>query len=267
MPDKIHVTRWGHTGPSVVLVHGSAQGSKIGGDGHFAAQEALAADGWQLMVPDRPGHGASPALGRPDDAEADGAWVADLLGFGAHLVGHSFGGCVALAAAARRPDAVRSLTLIEPGMQKLATDIPEVRRFVLKLVTTMIFSFSPERRAGRFAKLVGIPSGIRGGTDRAELKAMGLGIAKLKVPTAATLRAELETIKAAGVPLLVVTGGWSAAFDAVGRRVAEVGGGRHEIVASTNHFPNLMPAFNPLLAAFMEQADAHAQTRAGSSIA
>ena len=254
--DHIHVTRWGGSGPAVVLIHGSAQGSRVGGEQHFAAQQALATQGWQLIVPDRPGHGRSPAPGRPDDAEADGAWVADLLGGGAHLVGHSFGGCVALAAAARRPDAVRSLTLIEPGMQKLAIDDPHVRRFVLRLVATMIFSFSPERRAARFAKLVGIPGNIRGGASREELKAMGRGIAKLKVPAADTLRRELGVVKAAGIPLLVVTGGWSPSFDAVGARAATVGGGRHEIVSSPNHFPNLMPAFNPLLTTFLSTAEA-----------
>lgn len=254
--DQIHLTRWGRSGPKVVLVHGSAQGSKIGGDHHFAAQRTLGDEDWQLVVPDRPGHGASPAPGRPDDAEADGAWVADLLGDGAHLVGHSFGGCVALAAAARRPDAVRSLTLIEPGMQKLAIDDPHVRRFVLKLLATMLLSFSPERRAVRFARLIGIPGGIRGGSDSTELKAMGRGIARLKVPSAQTLRTELELVQGAGIPLLVVIGGWSRSFDAVGARVAAVGGGDHRIVASPNHFPNLMPAFNPILTAFMTEADA-----------
>ncbi len=260
-PDDVHVTRWGRSGPTVVLVHGSAQGSKVGGDHHFAGQQSLAGQGWQLIVPDRPGHGRSPAPGRPDDAEADGAWVAELLGDGAHLVGHSFGGCVALAAAARRPDAVRSLTLIEPGMQKLAIDDPQVRRFVLRLVATMIFSFSPQRRAVRFAKLVGIPGDIRGGASRAELKAMGRGIARLKVPSAETLRHELGVVRQAGIPLLVVTGGWSPSFDAVGARVASVGGGRHEIVASPNHFPNLMPGFNAVLAGFMAGADPQAGSR------
>lgn len=253
--DDIHLTRWGRSGPTVVLVHGSAQGSRAGGDHHFAAQRALGEEGWRLVVPDRPGHGASAAPGRPDDAEVDGAWVADLLGDGAHLVGHSFGGCVALAAAARRPDAVRSLTLIEPGMQKLAIDDLHVRRFVLKLMTTLVFSLSPERRAIRFAKLIGIPGGIRGGATREERKAMGRGIAKLKVPSARTLRTELEVVKAAGIPLLVVTGGWSQSFDAVGDRVASVGGGQHRIVASPNHFPNLVPAFNPILTAFMASAE------------
>lgn len=153
-----------------------------------------------------------------------------------------------------RPDAVRSLTLIEPGMQKLAIDNPHVRRFVLKLVAAMVLSFSAERRAVRFAKLVGIPGEIRGGSSRAELKAMGQGIARLKVPSADTLRRELSIVKEAGIPLWVVTGGWSRSFDAVGARVAEVGGGRHEIVAAPNHFPNLAAEFNPALVEFMREA-------------
>ncbi|MEJ0006720.1 MAG: alpha/beta fold hydrolase [Steroidobacteraceae bacterium] len=95
---------------------GSAQGGRLGGEHHFSAQQRLAQRGWQVIAPDRPGHGRSAAPGRPDDAEADGAWVADLLDGGSHLVGHSFGGCVVLAAAASRPLAVRSLTLIEPGI-------------------------------------------------------------------------------------------------------------------------------------------------------
>lgn len=263
--ESIYITRWGQSGPRVILVHGSAQGSTVGGDHHFAAQQALAMQGWQLIVPDRPGHGRSNDPGRPDDAEADGSWVAELVADGAHLVGHSFGGCVALAAAARCPGNVHSLTLIEPGMQKLAIDDPSVRRFVMKLVATIVFSLTPARRAVKFAKLLGIPGDIGGGSNRAELTAMGRGIARLKVPSADTLRRELEIIRQAGVPLLVVTGGWSPSFDAVGARVAAVGGGRHDIVASPNHFPNLMPVFNPLLDAFM-QASARAHDTKQRSI-
>jgi pimeloyl-ACP methyl ester carboxylesterase len=43
----------------VISVHGGAQGS------NFSAQRALADRGWQLVVPDRPGHGRSPDPGRP----------------------------------------------------------------------------------------------------------------------------------------------------------------------------------------------------------
>jgi len=254
---SIYVTRWGQSGARVVMVHGSAQGSQVGGDHHFSAQKALADRGWQVIVPDRPGHGRSPDPGRPDDAEADAEWVVELLGDGAHLVGHSFGGCVALAAAARCPSAVYSLTLIEPGMQKLAISHPAVKRLVLKMVMAIVFSMSAAARAKRFAKLVGIPDAIRGGSTSGELKQMGRGIARLKVPSKEILQRELSDIQRANIPLLVVTGGWSPAFEATADAVAAAGNGRRLVIKAEHHFPQLVSdEFNRVLAEFMQQSDA-----------
>jgi len=251
-PESIYVTHWGTTGPRVVMVHGSAQGSRNGGDHHFSRQRQLGEAGWQLLVPDRPGHGRTPAPGRPDDAQADGAWVAEMLGSGAHLVGHSFGGCVALAAAAKRPAAVFSLTLIEPGMQKLAMNQPVVRRFGLQLLAAIYLSFSAAQRARRFAELVRIPPEVGGGRDEAELRAMGQGIKQLKVPSAKELQQQLDVIREAGIPLLVVTGGWSPAFEATADTVASAGGGRRLVIPCEHHFPQLASdQFNEALAAFM----------------
>ena len=254
---SIFITRWGSAGPKVVMVHGRAQGSEVGGQRHFSEQQVLAQRGWQLIVPDRPGHGRSPAPGRPDDAEADAEWVAELLGDGAHLVGHSFGGCVALATAARRPEAVRSLTLIEPGMQKLATDDPAVRKFGLQMLMVLRFSWSDASRARRFAELVHIPDEIRGGSSPEEFKRMGRGIARLKVPDKGTLQRELDVVKRAGIPLKVITGGWSPAFEATADRVAAAGGGRRGVIKSDHHFPQrVSDEFNQVLMAFMTASDA-----------
>jgi pimeloyl-ACP methyl ester carboxylesterase len=257
----MHVTHWGDTGPKVVLVHGSAQGSQVGGDLHFSAQQRLVERGWQLLVPDRPGHGRSPDPGRPDDAEADGALVADLLGGpskgGAHLVGHSFGGCVALAAAAKRPQAVRSLTIIEPAMAALAADLPVVRGFIFQIVKTLFFSFSATTRIERFVKLVNIPPEIRGGSSADELQRMGRAIFRLKLPSKKALQQQLATVRQAGIPVLVVSGGWSPAFEAVSDRVAELAGGRRLVIASPHHFPQqVSDEFNQKLAAFMQKSEA-----------
>ena len=257
----IHITRWGQSGPTVICIHGSAQGSQIGGDIHFATQLALAERGYQLLVPDRPGHGRSPANGQPDDAELDGAWVADdllaKLPGGAHLVGHSFGAAVALAAAARQPRAVRSLTLIEPGMQKLASRDPAVRRFGMQLLAIKYLSRSAAQRAKRFAAAVGIPPEIGGAKSRAELTAMGHGLARLKVPSAPMLQRQLADIAKAGIPLLVVTGGWHPAFEATGEAVAKLGNGTRSVIASPHHFPNqVSDEFNQVLATFMAKVDA-----------
>src|SRR5262245_37383434 len=91
----IQVAHWGAKGPPVVLVHEGVQGTRMGGAAQFAPQRQLVERGWQMMVPDRPGHGQSASRG-PDDMVADAQWVAQMLGDGAHLVGHSFGGGIAL---------------------------------------------------------------------------------------------------------------------------------------------------------------------------
>ena len=251
----IHITRWGHTGTKLVLLHGGVQGTKRSGTAHFSAQERLAERGYEVLVPDRPGHGRSPAPNRPDDAEADAEWVAELLGDGAHLVGHSFGGCVALAATSRRPTAVKSLTLIEPGMQALAMDKLPVLLFVLRMLATLKLSFSAEQRIKRFAKLMHIPDMMGAAGDREEYNAMGRAISALKVPTKATLERQLSQLMQAGIPLLVVTGGWSAGFDVTADVVARLGNGKRVTIPSPHHFPQTVSdAFNDLLVQFIREA-------------
>ena len=101
-------------GPRVVLVHGSV----VGAARTWSHQLALA-QRWELVLPNRPGFGDSLALARGDFA-AEAPLIAELLGDGAHLVGHSYGAVIALYAAALRPDAVRSLTISEPGCMRVA---------------------------------------------------------------------------------------------------------------------------------------------------
>lgn len=76
--------------------------------------------GVRTLAPDLHGHGRTPI---PPGLTADHAidtFVADLLALLGpsdrfHLVGHSFGGLVAIALALRAPDRVLSLTAIEPA--------------------------------------------------------------------------------------------------------------------------------------------------------
>jgi pimeloyl-ACP methyl ester carboxylesterase len=234
---NIHITHWGASGPRIVLVHGSAQGSPAGGDRHFTAQRQLGERGYQVIVPDRPGHDRSPSPGRPDDAEADGAWVVRLLGDGAHLVGHSFGACVVLAAAAMKPSAVRSLTLIEPAMPKIAMGHPAVLKFGLRLMAATVFYFSAAQRARRFSKIVRIPESMQVAVGSPEAKKVGEGLKTLKLPSKQHLMQWLETVKEADIPLLVMTGGWNPAFEALADRVAAVGGGSRVVIRSEHHFP------------------------------
>ncbi|MBO2450066.1 alpha/beta hydrolase [Actinomadura barringtoniae] len=130
----VHVTVWGDGAP-VVLVHGSTSWGTDEAFG-FTAQRPLA-DGFRLLAMDRRGYGDSPDLSEDpgvtgvdgeyaSDYLVDAADIADLLGDGAHLVGHSYGGVGAMLAAALRPEAVLSLALIEPGCYQAAADDPVV---------------------------------------------------------------------------------------------------------------------------------------------
>lgn len=254
MNDAIHVVNWGKTGPRVVLVHGGTQGTAAAGHANFRSQEALGAEGWQIVVPDRPGHGASPAPGRPDDAEADGVWVADLLEDGAHLLGHSFGGLVALAAAQRRPGAVRSLTLVEPALLKMAAGKPAVRKVLLRMAAALILPYSNATKARKIMGLLGIPNEFAM-TD-ADLANLGASLKSAKLPSKASMVASLHNVRDARIPLLVISSGSNAAFVETGELAVEIAGGTHRICPAPDHFPQWNAAcFNPMVAEFWTAAE------------
>jgi pyruvate dehydrogenase E2 component (dihydrolipoamide acetyltransferase) len=114
---KIAYAGAGQDGDVVLLVHG------FGGDRNswLFLQEPLAAR-FRVYALDLPGHGTSAkdvgdVADGPAGVLADAVTgVLDALGADrAHLVGHSMGGAVALAFAARDPARVASLTLIAPS--------------------------------------------------------------------------------------------------------------------------------------------------------
>src|SRR5438105_10548293 len=126
MLQLVHVRTIG-TGPRVVLVHGSVGN----GRSTWEAQCELA-DRFTLVVPDRPGSPPNPPVERVD-FEEQAPLVAELLADGAHLVGHSYGGVISLYAAGLRPEAVRSLTVVEPPAFGVARGDPAVDRLVDEL--------------------------------------------------------------------------------------------------------------------------------------
>jgi pimeloyl-ACP methyl ester carboxylesterase len=99
----------------VVLLHGSASSS-----GQWRTLSERLGDRFRVMAPDLQGYGAAPHwTGRGAFRLEHEAQVvcAALAGVGepAHLVGHSFGGAVALHIARTRPELLASLTVIEPA--------------------------------------------------------------------------------------------------------------------------------------------------------
>src|SRR3954451_14117105 len=104
--------------PRVVLVHGSV----VNGETTWAAQRPLA-EQFELVVPNRRGFPPGPDVERVD-FEDEAVWLEQFVTPGTHLVGHSYGGVIALLAAARHPELLRSLTVIEPPAFGAARGIP-----------------------------------------------------------------------------------------------------------------------------------------------
>jgi pimeloyl-ACP methyl ester carboxylesterase len=113
--ERLHVRRTG-TPDAVpaVMIHG------LGGSSRDWAELAYElADEADVHVVDLPGHGRSPvaSTGRHDLATHADALIAYLEQIGpSHLVGNSMGGLLAVLVAGRRPDLVRSLSLVSPAM-------------------------------------------------------------------------------------------------------------------------------------------------------
>lgn len=88
--------------------------------GAWLGVQAALLDKLSMTAFDRPGHGRSADWTGGDDGRAlhdlTTAIAGGLIDRRADLVGHSFGGTVALRLAMERPEQVRSLTMIEPPM-------------------------------------------------------------------------------------------------------------------------------------------------------
>jgi pimeloyl-ACP methyl ester carboxylesterase len=224
----LFVDSWG-AGTPVVLVHGSlATGAE-----EWQAQRPLADEGLRLLVPDRRGYGRSPAA-QGEDFLRDGDDIADLMGSGAHLVGHSYGGLGVLFAAARRPNATLSLALLEPGAFALGQHHPAARAFLDGARRLWDQELPDEDWVVRFLKLVGSEDALS-----PELVAAAVPLVPVCLRGRPAWEAELPfaALALAPFPKLVVSGGHSAGFDAMCDDLAErigasrttIGGAGHEV--------------------------------------
>ena len=73
------------------------------------------APSYRVLAPDLLGYGSEPwPIGKPFHFHDDVAYLDRLLDEPAHVVGHSYGGLIAMQLALAAPDRVRSLALYEP---------------------------------------------------------------------------------------------------------------------------------------------------------
>lgn len=245
---ELHLQRWGH-GSSVLLVHGGV----MNGEGTWAEQRPLA-DRWELLVLDRRGYFPNPPIER-EDFEIDAGDVAELLGDGMHLVGHSYGGVISLLAAARRPEAVRSLTVIEPPAFGLVAEDPKHAAFVSRLRAYFADPLpDPEAFLRGFLELAGssaqLPSPLPPPLEQsARLLMVERSPEDAVIPLAA--------LEAAPFPKLVVSGAHNPAFTAVCDVLERELRAERAVIAGKAHSVQRTGApFNERLDSFLRRAEA-----------
>jgi pimeloyl-ACP methyl ester carboxylesterase len=98
-------------------------------------------EGFEVVLCDLPGHGASPALAGPTDLAALAAAVREVVDRPAHVVGFSLGGLVAERLALDEPDGVRSLTLVATVADRDEAARAAVRRRLASAAANLHGSF------------------------------------------------------------------------------------------------------------------------------
>lgn len=230
-------------GPRVVLVHGSVTPGWM----TWGSQKPLA-EHFTLVVPTRTGYPPNPPLARID-FERQATEIARLLEPGDHLVGHSYGGVVALLAAARRPDALRSLTVVEPPAFDVARGDPAVEEFLRRIAAA---PRDPRGYLEYFLPLVGsaaqlphpLPPELELGARAALVERWP---SEAKIP--------LDVLAASRFRTLVVSGAHSAAFDAVCDVLERQLRAERAVVAGAGHrIPRVGERFNQILSDFVTRA-------------
>lgn len=153
-----------------------------------------------------------------------------------------------LIAAARRPELVRSVTAIEPPAFGIAAADPAVRALVERV--RPLFEGEPDLTPAQFGTAFGEALGF----DRSEheLDANRLSALESFMRERSPHEAEIPFEQVEGVPVLLVSGGWHPAFDAVCDVLEERLGAERATLPGRGHAAQHAPGFNERLVAFWE---------------
>jgi pimeloyl-ACP methyl ester carboxylesterase len=230
-----------------VLVHGSVVNAEL----TWSAQAPLA-EQFEIVAPNRRGFPPGPGVEHVD-FEDEAVWLDAFVEPGTHLVGHSYGGVIALLAAAHYPERLRSLTVIEPPAFGVARGVPAVDEFMTRIEEHWT---NGPRDPGEFLRgflsLVG--SSTPPGNFTPELLQGARTLMVERPPSEAVI--PLDELARAPFPKLVVSGGHSPAFEAVCDMLGEGLGPERAVLPGAGHsIQRLGAPFNELLAAFVERAE------------
>ena len=231
----------------LLLVHGSI----VNADVTWSAQQLLR-ERVDVVAPNRIGFPPGPPVDRVGFAD-ELVWIEPWLAPATHVAGHSYGGVVALLAAARWPARVRSLTVVEPPAFTLAAGRPEVDRYVARARQLWADGpADPELFLRAFLRWVGAPDPPGRPTP-----ALLQGARRLRAeepPWEAEFPA--GALAAAPFPILAVSGGHEPAFEAVCDALAEQAGAERVVLAGAGHSVQRLGApFDELVSSFVERAE------------
>lgn len=256
-------------GPPVTLVHGAGFHS-----GPTWARQIgpLAQAGYRVIAVDRRGYGRSPGNGTgpgvPSGPLVPVALQADDLALtldlreaeSSHLVGISYGALVALELALRRPERVRSLTLVEAALFGWLRDDPDyapwVDRFI-ELEKAGAAGAPTEAWLGPLLALMdpGMADGLTPDNPARPLLERTLP-QQLRQQSPVDYRPDPAAVAALAIPSLVVNGADSEpAMQAVGEQLARrLPGARHIVVPEAGHQVHVeaTEVFNEVLIGFLD---------------
>lgn len=227
------------SGPRLVFVHGSVGTGGI----TWGAQKALA-DRFTVVILDRPGYPPNPPLERIDFAE-QAAQLRDVLEPGDNLVGHSYGGVIAMLAADER---LASLTLNEPPAFALARGNAAVEEFLSEMDRA---PREPRAYLLHFLPLVGVALDVPERLSPAFEAATRAAMVE-RPPHEAEI--PLARLRSLPFPKLVVTGAHNAALDAIADVLERELPAQRAVLPGAGHNVQRAPGYNDALAAFVEAA-------------
>jgi pimeloyl-ACP methyl ester carboxylesterase len=231
--------------PRLLFVHGSVVNAEL----TWAAQKPLG-DQFELVLPNRRGFPPGLDVDRVD-FEDEAAWFEPFVEPGTHVVGHSYGGVIALLLAARHPD-LGSLTVIEPPATSVARGVPAVDEFVAG--AEWLWSEGPRDPAeflATFFAAVGTP--VPAGEFNAALLQGARTLMVERLPSEAEI--PLDALAATPFPKLVVTGAHSAAFEAIADALEERLRAERVVFTGAGHSVQRIGApFNDALADFVTRS-------------
>ena len=230
----------------VVLIHGSVGNASV-----WSSVRRELEPRFEVVTPTRGGYPPGPLLKRID-FEQQAEELAPELGGDAHLVGHSYGGVIALLIAAAHPEQVSSLAVSEPPAFGIVRGNPVVDDLVGRL--TEHFEHGPrepEAFAKGFLALVGsetrlpdpLPPGLEQGIRATMVE---------RLPWEAAI--PLDDLTAAPFPKLVVSGAHHPVFDAVCDVLEQRLGAERAVLPGAGHSLMRAPGYPQQIAAFVDDS-------------